>query len=251
VRRRTAVRATIGAIAGVVALVVGYLAAALTLLSRVRRSALLAADALPTAGGSGTARRRSDPVDAILVFGATVDADGPSAELRARLDHAIGLWHAGAAPVVMVSGGVAGGIDEVGEMAAYLREHGMPTDRVRAVRPGENTRATLRSVAELGDQRYVAVSSPYHAHRIGVEARRLGLCVAVSVPSSTPETRHGRSHRVRLVTEVAALAFYALPPGVAARVNTGPGTLRHRIPHVLIGEASPISLLRPGPGRDR
>ncbi len=57
--------------------------------------------------------------------------------------------------------------------------------------------------------------------------------------------------RVRLVTEVAALAFYALPPGIAARVNTGPGTLRHRIPHVLVGEASPGSLFRPGPGRRR
>jgi len=245
------VRATVGAIAGVVAVVVGCLAAALTLLWQVRRAALLAAGTRPAAAEGGAAGGMPDLTDAILVFGATVDADGPSAELRARLDHAIALWHAGAAPVVMVSGGVAGGIDEVGAMAAYLREHGMPADRVRAVRPGENTRATLRSVAELGDQRYVAVSSPYHAHRIGVEARRLGLCVAVSAPSSTPETRHRPSHRVRLAAEVAALAFYALPPGIAARVNTGPGTLRHRIPHFLAGEAGPGSLLRPGPGRYR
>jgi uncharacterized SAM-binding protein YcdF (DUF218 family) len=251
VTRRGAVRAAAGAIVAVIVLVVGSLAAALTLLWRVRRAATIAADAVPVTGEGRVATRAPGPADAIVVFGATVDADGPSAELRARLDHAVGLWHAGVAPVVMVSGGIAAGIDEVGAMETYLRDRGIPADRIRPVRPGDNTRTTLRSVAGLGDLRYVAVSSPYHAHRIGVEARRQGLCLSVSAPPSTPETRHRPSHRARLVAEVAALAFYALPPGLAAHVDTGPGTLRHRVPRVLAGEASPVTLIRPGAGRGR
>ena len=165
------------------------------------------------------------------------------AAARARLDHALALWRRGAAPLIVVSGGVDEGLDEVTAMTAYLVGRGVPAVAVVPARPGATTRQTLRTLRRLGDRRYVAVSSPYHALRIRAEARRQGLRVAVSAPPSTPETRDAAVYRVRFASELFALVWYALPPHWTSRVATGPGTLRHVLPHVLAGRARPSALL--------
>ena len=59
----------------------------------------------------------------------------PSAELRARLDHALALWRRGAAPLIVVSGGVDEGLDEVTAMTAYLVGRGVPAVAVVPARP--------------------------------------------------------------------------------------------------------------------
>jgi len=234
---------------GVAVLVVVAVAGACLLARRVRRAERAASVPFAEAAGPHSGDRAGRPAaDALVVFGATVDRDGPCAELRARLDHAVALWRAGVAPVVMVSGGIVGDIDEIDAMAGYLVAQGIPGDAVAEVRPGHTTRATLETLRGLGERRYVAVSSPYHAHRIGAEARRQGLRVTVSAPRSTPETRHPPTHRARLASELAALVLYALPPGLAAHVGTGPGTLRHRLPHVLAGQ---VGSRTPGAARRR
>ncbi len=46
------------------------------------------------------------PVDAIVVLGAAQYNGRPSPVLRARLDHALGLYRDGVAPLVVVTGGV-------------------------------------------------------------------------------------------------------------------------------------------------
>jgi uncharacterized SAM-binding protein YcdF (DUF218 family) len=181
--------------------------------------------------------------DALVVFGAAAAASGPSPELRSRLDHALRLWRIGAAPVVMVSGGVTGDIDEVEVMTRYLVGRGVPEDVVIPARPGDNTRASLQALARLGDRRYVAVSSPYHAFRIRSEARRQHVRVTVSTPPSTPETRHRATHRAALACELAAVLWYLLPAAWARRLDTGPGTLRHVLPRVLSGRQCPRALI--------
>jgi uncharacterized SAM-binding protein YcdF (DUF218 family) len=181
--------------------------------------------------------------DALVVFGATVRESGPSAELRARLDHAVALWRMGVAPLIVVSGGTDGDIDEVEAMAAYLVTGGVPGDAVAPARPGATTRETLGTLRRMGDRHYVAVSSAYHALRIRAEARRQGVRVTVSAPPSTPETRDAAIYRVRFAAELIALVWYALPPAWAERVDTGPGTLRHVVPHVLAGRVGAASLV--------
>lgn len=176
---------------------------------------------------------RPGPAGAILVFGARVHDYGPCAELRSRLDHAAGLWRAGVAPVILTSGGTHG-VDEAVGMRQYLIEVGVPQESVGFCQPGTNTRASLDSARELGDLRLVAVSSPYHAHRIAAEARRLGLALVVSAPSDSPDTLTPRRRRVRITTEVLGSAYYWLPRSVARRVH--PGRARHVIPAVLTGE---------------
>lgn len=47
------------------------------------------------------------PADAIVVFGAAEYSGHPSPVLRARLDHALDLFHRGLAPVVITTGGAA------------------------------------------------------------------------------------------------------------------------------------------------
>jgi len=45
--------------------------------------------------------------DAIVVFGAAEYSGRPSPVLKARLDHALDLFHRGVAPVVITTGGAA------------------------------------------------------------------------------------------------------------------------------------------------
>lgn len=169
----------------------------------------------------------------ILVFGGRAIAGRPTREVRARLDHAVVLWRAGVAPVVAVSGGGTGELDEPAAMTNYLAEQGLPPDAIQQCVPGENTRRTLSSArADYGEVPMVAVSSAYHAARIAAEARRQGLSVVVSAPES-PELHRPRAHRVRVGTEILALVWYALPPRLAQA--THPGIARHRVASALIG----------------
>ena len=176
----------------------------------------------------------SPRADVILVFGAQAFAHGPSAELRARLAHALALWQEGAAPAIAVSGGRDGDIDEVAVMRGWLEEHGVPPAAVREVLPGDTTRATIVAAADAGPMRVIAVSSPFHSRRIRGEARRRGVHLVTDCPAHTPEADSRAAQAVRSATELLACAWYSLPRSLTARVPTGPGSLRHTIPTALI-----------------
>lgn len=178
---------------------------------------------------------RAEPFDLVLVLGAHVSEHGPSGELRARLDHALKLWRLGLAPVIGVSGGVAGGIDEVEAMRDYLIERGVPDHAIALIRPGESTRVTIATVKARGDLRIVAVSSPYHSYRLTREAKRQGVQLAVNCPPSTPDTRETAMRRAKRMTETIAVFWYSVPSAVSSRVATGPGSPRHVLPFILAG----------------
>src|SRR3989442_2111975 len=94
------------------------------------------------------ARDDAQPSDAIVVLGAAQYNGRPSPVLKARLDHAIALFRAGLAPVVIVTGGIGTG-DHVSEAAVghrYLRALAVPNSAI-VVRPdGRTTDASMRSV---------------------------------------------------------------------------------------------------------
>lgn len=174
---------------------------------------------------------------AILVLGATALPTGPSGELAARLDHAWSLWRAGVAPVVVVSGGVDEGLDEIDVMREYLVGRCIPSDAILEARPGGNTRQTLGAAARVAHDRgldpWIAVSSPYHARRLLDEGGRNGLRIVASGPGDSPEMRNPRVHRVRLVTEVLGTALYALPEPVTAQLSRIVGRHRHSLPRLI------------------
>lgn len=131
-------------------------------------------------------------VDAIVVLGAAQYNGRPSPVLRARLDHALGLYRDGIAPLVVVTGGVGRG-DTTSEAIVgrrYLVGHQIPAPAVVAEPEGRSTMASMTAVAEglrqRGLHRVVLVSDPFHMFRLRLEARRTALEAYTSPTASSP-----------------------------------------------------------------
>jgi uncharacterized SAM-binding protein YcdF (DUF218 family) len=144
---------------------------------------------------------RSDqarPVDAIVVMGAAQYDGRPSPQLQARLDHVVGLWNRGLAPLVVVTGGNQPGdrFTEASASAQYLADHGVDPEAILQEDEGRSSWASLASVAtmlhERGLDRVLLVSDPYHSLRIRLMAQDLGLTAYVS-PTRTSPVRGARA----------------------------------------------------------
>ena len=108
------------------------------------------------------------PADAIVVFGAAEYSGHPSPVLRARLDHALDVFHRGVAPVVITTGGAAADptFSEGGVGRDYLMRHGVPERSLIAETQGRDTSESAVRVAVImranGLHSCVAVSDAYH-----------------------------------------------------------------------------------------
>jgi len=135
-------------------------------------------------GGRDAAR----PSDAIVVLGAAQYAGRPSPVLKARLDHALGLWKRGLAPNVILTGGKGSG-DTTSEAAVgriYLLRRGVPDRAMLMENEGRSTAESLGGVARLAAARAISdvilVSDPFHMMRLQILAWRYHLN---AVPSPT------------------------------------------------------------------
>ena len=138
-------------------------------------------------------RDEAAPVDAIVVLGAAQYRGRPSPVLRARLDHAIGLYARGLAPRLVLTGGIAEG-DTASEAAvsrSYALQAGVPDSAILLENEGRTTHQSLERVARLLQARrlhsVVLVSDPFHLARAGQIGRRHGLEVRTS-PTTTRGT---------------------------------------------------------------
>lgn len=110
--------------------------------------------------------------DAIVVFGAAEYSGRPSPVLKARLDHALDLFHRGVAPVVITTGGAASDptFSEGGVGENYLMRHGVPERSLIAETQARDTAESAVRVAVImranGLHSCVAVSDAYHVFRI-------------------------------------------------------------------------------------
>ena len=138
---------------------------------------------------------RSDgarPADAIVVLGAAQYDGRPSPVLRARLDHAAGLYAKGIAPTVVVTGGRADGdrFTEASASARYLHTRGVPDEAILREVDGRNSWESLAASARFLKRRgitdVVLVSDPFHAARIKAMAKDLGLDAATSPTRTSP-----------------------------------------------------------------
>lgn len=132
------------------------------------------------------------PVDAIVVLGAAQYNGRPSPVLRARLDHALQLYHQGFAPRIVVTGGVGRG-DTTSEALVgrnYLLSHGVRPAAVVAQPQGRSTQASMTAVADWLERehlkRVILVSDPFHMFRLRLEARRTDLEAYTSPTESSP-----------------------------------------------------------------
>jgi len=129
------------------------------------------------------------PADVIVVLGSRVDDSGePSARLQARLDEAVAVYRAGAAPAILVSGGTGpSGFDQARVMAEYLVAGGVPSSAIWEDPEGFNTRATAENTAvllqEQGWDSVIITTQYFHISRTRLAMHQAGV---VDVGTSSP-----------------------------------------------------------------
>ncbi len=128
--------------------------------------------------------------DAIVVLGAMVLPNGePSGSLRARTLAAVGLFHAGRAPVVVTTG--AAHRHPPGEAVvarALLRENGVPEAAILIEEKSSNTHGNLLFARGLLPTavRILVVTEPFHMARALVLARAVGFPEPLPWPVLSP-----------------------------------------------------------------
>ena len=156
------------------------------------------------------------PADAIVVLGAAQYDGRPSPLFRARLDHAVELYHAGIAPRLVLTGGKASG-DRTTEAASardYAILHGVPPE---AILMDENSRTTLESIRAVGAllrandlDDAVFVSDRPHMLRVLRMAADDGIEAWGSPTSTSPIERDPARQIDATLHELGALAQYFL-----------------------------------------
>ncbi|MBS1827368.1 MAG: YdcF family protein [Acidobacteria bacterium] len=109
--------------------------------------------------------------DVIVVLGAAEYRGKPSPVLRARLDHALGLYRRKLAPRILTTGGAGGDPlwteSEVGRN--YLSKHGVPVEAIIIEPEGESTVESTAAASEImrrmNLRSCIVVSDGYHIFR--------------------------------------------------------------------------------------
>jgi uncharacterized SAM-binding protein YcdF (DUF218 family) len=152
--------------------------------------------------------------DAIVVLGAAQYNGRPSAILKARLEHAIDLYHAGVAPWLVVTGGKADGdvTTEAASARAFAIQRGVPGDAILSEDRGRTTLESLRGAAGVlrdhGLGSAIFVSDRTHMLRVLRIARDEGI-TAYGSPTATSPSDSTLDDRFRATLhELGGLTLY-------------------------------------------
>ncbi len=169
-----------------------------------------------TAQGSLDERRQAD---AIVVLGAAQYNGTPSPVLEARVRHAVELYQAGIAPILIVTGGKASGdrTTEAAAARAWAEAHGVPASAILAEDQGRTTLESLEAVAAImhgqGLTSAVFVSDRTHMLRVLRIAIDEGITAWGSPTTTSPTDADPRSRNAAIVHELGALALYFVGAG--------------------------------------
>jgi uncharacterized SAM-binding protein YcdF (DUF218 family) len=161
-------------------------------------------------------RDEQRPADAVVVLGAAQYDGRPSPVFRARLEHAVSLYHAGVAPVLVVTGGKATGdrTTEAASARAFAVSLGVPAQAILEEDRGRTTKESLTAVGRIfrqhGLETAVFVSDRPHMLRILRIARDEGITGWSSPTTSSPIERDPRRLARATLHELGALALYFL-----------------------------------------
>jgi uncharacterized SAM-binding protein YcdF (DUF218 family) len=154
------------------------------------------------------------PADAIGVLGAAEYDGRPSPIFRARLDHALELYHRNFAPLIITLGGPGG--DEYSEGSVgeeYLISKGVPEEDIIAETESRNTEESARRIAVIarvnGLHRIVIVSDGTHLFRIHAICAADGLDVLTS-PRSRPVVEDKTLETERIAHEILSYTLWRL-----------------------------------------
>ena len=152
--------------------------------------------------------------DAIVVLGAAQYNGRPSTILKARLEHAIDLYHGGVARFVILTGGKADGdvTTEAASARTYAIGQGVPAAAILTEDRGRTTLESLRGAASIlhdhGLRTAVFVSDRTHMLRVLRIARDEGI-TAFGSPTATSPSDSTVDDRFRsTVHELGALTLY-------------------------------------------
>ena len=119
-----------------------------------------------------------EDVDCIIVLGCQVRDDGTlSHMLRDRLMRGLEVYHAGAAPKLLMSGDHGRKeYDEVNAMKQYAIENGVPSEDVFMDHAGFSTYETVYRAKEIFEaDKVIIITQEYHLYRALYIADKLGL----------------------------------------------------------------------------
>jgi uncharacterized SAM-binding protein YcdF (DUF218 family) len=154
------------------------------------------------------------PADAIVVFGAAEYSGRPSPVLRARLDHALAIFHRGVAPVVITTGGAAADptFSEGGVGRDYLMHHGVPERSLIAETQGRDTAESAVRVGVImranGLHSCVAVSDAYHVFRIRKLLEHEGIAPVYVAPRPDSRPRSWWQREVAVLREATSYLLW-------------------------------------------
>lgn len=132
------------------------------------------------------------PADVILVLGAAEYRGRPSPVLKARLDHALTLFHKKMAPALITTGGAGGDPDytEGGVGRSYLIANDVPSEAIIVEPEGETTAHSIAAAGEImqrmGLKSCILVSDGYHIYRAKKMLEFRGIKVYGSPRLSSP-----------------------------------------------------------------
>jgi uncharacterized SAM-binding protein YcdF (DUF218 family) len=131
------------------------------------------------------------PANAIAVFGAAEYDGRPSPVYRARLEHALALYRARYAPLVITLGGDGGDeYSEGGVGREYLMAQGVPEGAIIAETHSRSTAESVHRLAVIARanslQTLIVVSDPVHLFRIQAICQASGLTVYTSPRAHIP-----------------------------------------------------------------
>jgi len=154
------------------------------------------------------------PSDAIGVLGAAEYDGRPSPVFRARLDHALELYHHGIAPLIITLGGAGGDDYSEGSVGReYLMSKGVPEQDIIAETESRNTEEQARRIAVIaranGLRRLVIVSDGTHLFRIHAICAADGLDVLTS-PRPRPLVEDRKLQAERIAHEILSYTFWRL-----------------------------------------
>src|ERR1035441_4413263 len=133
--------------------------------------------------GRQSTRDEAQPADVILVLGAAEYRGRPSQVFRARLEHALELYHRKLAPQIMTTGGAGGEpvFTEGGVGRSYLIGRGVPPEAIIVENEGESTVYSTTLAGEImrrmGLHSAIVVSDGYHIYRVKKMLQFRGLNV--------------------------------------------------------------------------
>ena len=154
------------------------------------------------------------PADAIVIFGAAEYSGRPSPVLRARLDHALDLFHRGLAPVIITTGGAAADpiFSEGGVGRDYLMRHGVPERSLIAETQGRDTAESALRVGVImranGLHSCVAVSDAYHVFRIRKLLEREGIGPIYVAPRPDSKPRSAMQRAIAVLREATSYLLW-------------------------------------------